>query len=300
MRRLAVWEKRPWAARCLSWWHRNWIALLLACSSVVTLFLSRWLLRHGDEPPVGVYIAIMGLLAALLALRKEPSAWEKAAWVVLITAFMVAEVQNLYRADREQTQKFSSIIGGLDTSRQKLEATKLGLDTAANRVQDAISDIRTVYAETTGGDSYVYFEIVEPDIGGPIEMDADGLKKGMMVANTFVKFVGTFPLHHVFVNEIGPQSQNYIDYGDLFPIEMGRPRVAPYISFYPDKPTQFFQFIISTSNGNYSQTVLVKKFGNKWLWASRFSKYGRKKPIRVWAAPGFPKDVVNADWDKLR
>ena len=132
-------------------------------------------------------------------------------------------------------------------------------------------------------------------------MDGGGLKKGMIVGNTFPQFVGKFPLHNVYLSEFGPLGHgSEIDYGTIFPKELGRPRASPYIYFYPDKPKQIFFFFISASNGSYTQVVLVRKVGDKWLWASRFSKYGLKRPIRLWSAPGFPKEELNADWDKLK
>jgi len=279
----------------ISWFRRSWLALLLASCCVLAFFVPKWFLDHGLRPPVGVYIAIMGLVVAVMTLRKEPNSTEKFLWVVFATMLMVAEIQNLYKADAQQTAAFARIADNLDGTRKALEVT-------ANKIQDTTSELDKLYSETTGGNSYIYFEIVDSGSGisGPLGMDAGGLKKGMMVGNTFPKFVGTFPLHHVFVSEFGPRGQQAsIDYGDMFPVELGRPREAPYISFYPDKPVQYFNFMISTSNGNYSQTILVKKIGDKWLWASKFSKYGSKTPSRTWAATGFPSDLLHADWSKI-
>jgi hypothetical protein len=294
MRRSPVWKRRPLHPTILFWHWPNWLAVILASSSLLAFLIPKWLLDHGHRPPVGVYIAIMGLVVAIMTLRKEPSPAEKFWWVVLATVLMVAEIQSLYRADAVQTTTFSRITENLD-------ATRKGLDAAAGKIQDTASELNKLYSETTGGDSYIYFEIAEASIGGPLEMDGAGLRKGMMVANTYSKFVGTFPLHHVYVTQIGPRGEEAnIDYGDMFPVEMGRPRQAPYIYFYPDRPIQFIAFIISTSNGNYSQTVLVEKIAGKWLWASKFRKYGSKTPSRTWSAPGFPADELHADWSKLR
>lgn len=165
----------------------------------------------------------------------------------------------------------------------------------------AVEQARDTYqleSLSTGGDGYIYLEI--GDIAGPLGADSGILKKGMMVANTSYKFVGIYPLHNVYLSEFGPLGWgSQIDYGTVFPNEIGRPRPLPYIYFYPNRPNQIFHFSISASNGSYHQVVLVKQFGDKWLWAARFLKYGQKQPIRTWAAPGFPEADLNADWDKL-
>jgi hypothetical protein len=296
--RKPVWEKAHWHTRVLPWCKYNWILLVLFGSCVFAICLTGWLVYHEHRPPVGVYIAIMGLIGAAMAARKEPSGLEKALWIVLITILMVAEIRNIYITDREQAGTFSKISQDLDTTKVGLQATQTGIEAAARKIGQTATGIQTLDSEITGGDSYMYLDI--SFIGGPIEMDAGGLKKGMMIGGTFPKFVGEYPLHNVYLSEYGPLGHgNEIDYGTIFPNEIGRPRAYPEIYFYPDKPKQMFFFFISTSNGSYSEVMLVKKIGDKWLWACRFSKYGRKKPIRQWAVPGFPKDQLNADWDKL-
>jgi hypothetical protein len=121
----------------------------------------------------------------------------------------------------------------------------------------------------------------------------------MMVANCIRTFVGTFPLHNVYLSEVSPLGdESEIDYGTVSPKEFGKPHRTPYVYFYPDKPKQFLVFFINTSNGSYTQVVLVEQFNDKWLWASRLSKYGRKQPIRTWCAKEFPKERLNSEWDK--
>jgi hypothetical protein len=51
-----------------------WVAFLVVLAAVVI----PWLLRHGQhDPPVGVYIGIVGGLAAGVTFRKEPGLREK-------------------------------------------------------------------------------------------------------------------------------------------------------------------------------------------------------------------------------
>jgi hypothetical protein len=100
----------------------------------------------------------------------------------------------------------------------------------------------------------------------------------------------------VYLSEVGTAgSGDEIDYGTILPNEIGHPRESPRLFFYPYDPNPGIIFLINTPNGTYTQTVLAEKFGDKWLWACRLYKYPIKEPIRVWAAPGFPKEVLNGD-----
>src|ERR1700688_2870558 len=111
-----------------SWCKHNWILLALFGSSIFTIWLTGWLAYYDLRPPVGAYIAIMGLIGAAMAARKEPSGREKALWMVLITILMVAEIRNLYVEDREQVRKFGIVETGL-------KATATGLEAAATKIQ---------------------------------------------------------------------------------------------------------------------------------------------------------------------
>jgi hypothetical protein len=79
------------------------------------------------NPPVGVYIAIMGLVAACVSLRKEPSRIEKFLWIIVMTVLMVAEIRNLYIADADQVAKFTQISYALDATKNGLGAISVSL-----------------------------------------------------------------------------------------------------------------------------------------------------------------------------
>ena len=64
---------------------------------------------------VGVYLAITGVLAAACALRRDPLAREKAAWVVLLTILTYSEIRNLYTADAALVNRFDAIDSQLKT-----------------------------------------------------------------------------------------------------------------------------------------------------------------------------------------
>jgi hypothetical protein len=118
--------------------YSKWVAVSLW---PVAYFVPPYLLKIGHHPPVGMYIAIMGVLAAMVSLRKEPSPTEKAAWIVLITLVMIAEVRNLYVADREETDKFTAIQNGLELTNEGLAKTATALGTTATTLHGISGDI---------------------------------------------------------------------------------------------------------------------------------------------------------------
>ena len=84
------------------------VATIVACAC-----LPRCLAKVGFEPPVGMYIAILGALAVAVTLRKEPSLPEKACWIVAITLLMLWEVNNLYVEANRQRIESSKISASL-------------------------------------------------------------------------------------------------------------------------------------------------------------------------------------------
>lgn len=208
---------------------------------------------------------------------------------------MAAEIRNLYIADAEQAAKFKETSDALKETRKGLEQANRNLKATGESLAGTAKGIGELWAETTGGDAYIYFEV--SFVGGPIEIAVPGVQKGMMVAGTYKQFVGKYPLHNVYLHVFGPLGHTHdIDYGTIFPKEMGRPRQSPELTFWPDKPNQVFYFSINTSNGSYERTIRILKVGDKWLWANRLYKYGRKKPLRIWAVNGFPKDKIEGPW----
>jgi hypothetical protein len=151
----------------------------------------------------------------------------------------------------------------------------------------------------TGGDSYIYFECAAP-IGGPTEIDSPGAPKGVMGATCWSVLVGSYPLqaHATF---FGPMGMREIEYGTIYPHELGRPRPGFSLMFYPAESKGPFTISITAANGNYSQSFIVRKIGEKWLWGAHLYKYmgNKAKLIKVFGAPGFPRELLNADWNKL-
>lgn len=121
--------------------HRFWIAI---CLLFIAVFLPPYLARFSHHPPVGTYIAVMGGMAAIMTLVKDPPVREKLVWILLITVLMVAEIRNLYVADQEQAQTFRSIQNGLDETKKGLDQTVVGLSSAAAALSGISGDVHQV------------------------------------------------------------------------------------------------------------------------------------------------------------
>jgi hypothetical protein len=249
----------------------------------------------------GAAIAGLGFVAVIMTVRADQfSNAERVVWVILGFAIMVFEIHTLYldrqRNDAQhfaetakQQQEFEATLGEFEKQSREVGSVLTTTQGIANLAEENLE-------ETTGGNTYMYFDVMGV-VGGPSEINLPEIRKGEMITTGIPKVVGNYPLHNVFVAIFGPEGwQPSIDYGTMFPRELGRPRQSVEFRFFPDRPNQRFNLWINTSNGSYSQAVLFLEQGNKWFWASRFYKAGRKKPLRVWAGPGFPKERLNGDW----
>src|ERR1700734_297087 len=117
----------------------TWVAFI---SFLLAFFVTHHLSKTEHNPPIGAYIAVMGLVAACVTFRKEPSRIEKALWIGVMTILMFAEIKNLYVADANQAATFGAISNALATTASSLQSTA--------------ADMKESLAQTTGGDSYIY------------------------------------------------------------------------------------------------------------------------------------------------
>lgn len=149
----------------LSWCRRNLYSILVWILCVPAFLVPMYLLKNGHNPPVGVYIAIMGGAAAYVTFRENLRPTEKAAWIFLITLLIVAEIRNLYVADAEQVSKFAKISEALDETSRGLDATAKGIEGTAKALDKSITDSEQRFSATmertdavltsiTGGKSY--------------------------------------------------------------------------------------------------------------------------------------------------
>lgn len=162
-------------------------------------------------------------------------------------------------------------------------------DKAQRQLRKKIAEIE---GQITGGDSYLYFEPGEPMI----------LPNGAMLSNAFPQFVGEEPLHEAYISTFGPMGHvGDLNYGTVFPHEIGRPREFLALQFRADGGLQIFYIFINASNGAYSEVIRFQKSDGRWRRALRVAKYQAKggRVLRTYVEPGFPTDIKGqVDWSK--
>jgi hypothetical protein len=266
-----------------------------------------WVLHHCQhDPPVGVYIGIVGGLAAAVTFRKEPGPREKALWILGITILIVAEITNLYHEARMQEERFQKItsdleaaIGGLNTT---IVENQKHFDATMRRSDEIMTGVAKVFSIQTGGDSYLWYDLTILSIGS----DALEGYKNSLIVQGFPRVVGHYALPSAHVEVTGPMgwviggptSTPSIEYQDLKPNELVRSRQGFSIKSALNPAKQVFHVLINTSNGSYEQVILVEKIGEQWEFGTRIYKAPRGKPLRVVGSRGLPKVLLkpNANW----
>jgi hypothetical protein len=178
----------------IDWLRRNWLSILLLCLSAFAFYLPGWLFDRMYHIPVGSFVTVMGFVAAAMALRDPHSRVEKACWMLVMTALMVAEIRNLYKADAEQASTFAGISQKLETTKGKLDstsddikATAQAMGMAAKALEATARGIQETASDVTGGDTICYLEI--PHGTGP--------KENNPVMFGLLKKRGVYPLYEV-------------------------------------------------------------------------------------------------------
>jgi len=246
---------------------------------------------------------LLVLLGAVVSLQED---WAKRHRALVLAAFAVLGCIGLIATAKRGSetatanQYLANSLGSLgDSTKEISRMTTLNTQLQEKLLQSssAIAGLSKDNLNTiTGGASYIYFDIASVVPVGNV-LPGNGLNSGDILVSAFPHFVGRYPLNHVFVSVIGPLERlPEIDYGTVFPNEIGKTRPFVQLKLRPDKSKQFVNIFISASNGSYAQTIYFKRIGDKWLWANRFFKYPKKRPVRTWAVPGFPVAEINDKW----
>lgn len=125
--------RQPWVRG-----NACFLASIVACALALTV--PQWLVHAKHTPPVGLYIGIMGLTAAIASLFRLKRQ-EKFGWILFMTILVIAEIRTLYAADKDQLDRFNQISGSL-------ESTKNGLATTATELHESMSSNQQQFEET--------------------------------------------------------------------------------------------------------------------------------------------------------
>jgi len=290
-----------------------WVPVaLFPIASYVPLYLA----RHEYHVPVGIYIGIMGLLAAAVTLRDKPSIWEKAVWILILTCMMAAEIRNLYVADAEQAKKF-------DTIQQRLDATKAGLDKTVIGLSSAADSLKGISGEITGAakQSQVQFngtmsqmrKAVDTETGGnsfcylmslvPTESEVEPIL--LMVGNYSLYDVGVRVTDAKFVRSSKNVFQSDIlstKIGDLSPPGSAH-NIGTLMKYKIPGDYQELNIFFSAKNGWWTQLWRLQKVNGQWEEAIIVvgtldrRRYPKGAILKRYVTKGYPVQKLAADED---
>src|SRR5271157_300374 len=211
----------------------RWFIFLAACLGVHWFF---------HTPPPNYSLIAMAVVAGLMALRAEMAGWERSCWAVVLIIFALIEIRAINHDNavrdinqaavlREERTHFGDIGEGIKAaiaeSDRNFQSTMQGLSGVLNATAHADQMTQRPLNQMTGGDSYIYFDLM-PRALGPFPMKTIphlvmGVTTGpdekpeAMVLDGISKINGKYPLHDVNANVISSAGLSEYDYGTLYP-----------------------------------------------------------------------------------
>lgn len=269
-------------------------------------FIPNYLAESQHNPPVGVYIAIMGPVAAAVTFRKEPCKKEKAAWILLMTLLMFAEIRNLYVADADQLAKFERISDALDVTQRGLNAAARGIDESAavlkvlaeqsTKISSGIGNVANLQI---GGDSFCFFSFVPGNTAPP-------------AINIGVQQEGRYPLRSVSANMWDSKQMNEVMTGKRGPSK-GIPNLNFFVgdlakgafknfARYDSSADELtgdklrFDIMFNALNGGWFETALLRKVNGRWTQAIQVRFEPLKKKNFEMVDKDYPRVNGKVDW----
>jgi hypothetical protein len=278
---------------------RNLCALVVFALCIPAYIVPTYLQTSVHNPPVGVYIGVMGLLAAIVTffrLRKT----EKAAWIVLFTLLMVAEIRNLYVADADQIRKFSTISGDLDATKNGLNAAADGIRAAADAIKQNTDKNDKHFSSTMAESHEAISQMTGGDSLSVVTITADG--SGFVIVPE-----GDYPLYDLGVDMTGfdDKIENHLSHFEMSP-HVERPWFRAQLDQFT-KLNYSIQF--TARNGGWWETLQLRKVNGRWATAIKVeqpvlmvhNKVKLNQPLRtkvrfVWVSPTYPEIDGKVEW----
>lgn len=296
------------AARLHSFYHQSLpviIGLLLlgwwACSEWFTIY-----------PPVGVYIALLAFLAAVVTVKPPEHPWGKVVWIGVFGLVLYLEIHNLYkdrashdaqveRDRKEARESFQKIATGIDAT---IKQAGEQFTATMKRSDQIFQTAREGIDSATGGSSLCYFVFSNP-------MD-DASSNGFAVVQ-----VGDYPLYDLnmrivdlraFAKNPVPKSQTMDEWinalGGKFDIgalavKSSWVKVAQIKLGSPSE--RDFSIFFGARNGFWDEALRLRKKDGKWYEALKVWRgptgNRKRKPAFENFDKGFPKEAVT-NWTK--
>lgn len=262
------------------------------------------------HPPVGIFVAILGVVGVLVPfLRVQIGRREKAVWTIVMFILVGLELRSihLYDADQrksqaEQNTKFQTIADGLKAamgnSQQQFAATMLKMGHLARVSEESMQ-------QSIGGDSFCYVT--------PLAGDASG------VIRTALLFVGAYPLSNVEIRVVdvklanrihasqGYTFQNMFAGDKRFSFQFMKQAFSPLFEdrWLPeDDNTKEYSIFISARNGWFTELLALRREGPHTDGAALVTAtyFDGRTGLVLDATKGFPLErIKNTEaWDQMK
>jgi hypothetical protein len=283
---------RAWEEKAEEIW-KSWPMAVLLCGSGAVAAIWAW----RSVPAPGISIAILGLVAAVMSLRGEMRPLEKAAWMLIISVLLVAEIQSIrtdrIRADNQaksdrqaQDTAFELVLKKEDA---QLQETLQGFDSVRRLAKKSIEN-------QTGGDSYAY---VTPQMGvTPIPLTIYNYGANTLTG-VLVEIIPPTQGLENFVNAVLAPVE--IQVGTLHPGTFGTtgPRALKGYFIDPRQVTTTVQYQVSIYSQNFTVTqfLFFKPGTHHLLYKTRVTKQYVKSKAGNTIYYGY-KTLFQNDWSK--
>lgn len=230
--------------------YQRWLppSVLLVC--LLRFIYIHWFSPQA-HPPVGTYISILALVAAVVTIWPPESHWSKAAWLLVFFSLTGLEISTLYRqreddAVKEQaakTEEDSRFAGILEHNQEEFDETM--------RRMQALGDLSTESVnEMTGGDSFAYAVAVNFGTGALLTIQVHGQ---YIVRNVLYEVMEGNPPSSPSLDSL--LKGTFIRLGDISPSRMIPIDSKPIAV----DPTRGAFFLINTSslNGTFTERLHV-------------------------------------------
>lgn len=258
-------------------WKSRWAGVsFIAIGTFIAGSLECWI------PAPGVAVAVMGVLAALMASRDKASGFEKAAWMLLISALLLIEIQAIRKDRKEHDDQMTKLLIEEMSAGVKQRLTLRILATGSQLLFSKAADSsrkllvwrphnskprwarhRINLNHMTGGNTFTVVTLVPV----PLENSPNTFRLALSLR-------GNNPLFDVTVQLTtlpAPKTFNMTDFvsgkstnNTIFSASSLSPRRAIMLPTVTVSPDQQSNFSITTlaRNGDFVETLHIRKNGN--------------------------------------
>jgi|ERR1700674_1397348 len=281
---------RKWEEKAEGIW-KSWPVSVLLCGGGAVAALWAW----RTLPAPGISIAILGLVAAVMSLRGEMRPIEKAAWMLIISTLLVAEIHSI-RSDRTHADNQAKVDRAAQDAAFELVLKKedaalaeslLGFNTVAGLAKQSLEI-------ETGGKSFAY---LTPQVFSgitPIPVSIYNYGKNPLTGVVVTIYPPTQGLESFTKSVLDPQE---IEVGTLHP---GILRMLKY-TIDPDlikSGVDVFRLEISAQNFTVTQYLWFKR-GVHIPWTYKTLVQRQYVKSKVGKSTYFGYEILfQSDWSK--